>query len=96
MAILVGTLALHIHTERARVTATIGHVGTPDRLMDSQPLTMRSANSLMAKAPSFKALVDDMAFRSPNIAVPKGKRSAVAVLSKEKVKLWNTSSQLHR
>jgi hypothetical protein len=41
----------------------------------------------MAKAASFKALVDDMAFHSRTIAVPKGKRSAVAVISKEKVKL---------
>jgi hypothetical protein len=48
---------------------------------------MRSANALMAKAPSFKAMVDDMAFRSQTIPLPKGKRSAVAVLAKEKIKL---------
>jgi len=55
--------------------------------MEDQPLTMRSANALVAKAPSFKAMVDDMAFRSQNIPLPKGKRSAVAVLGKEKIKL---------
>jgi len=42
---------------------------------------------LIVKAPSFKALVDGMAFRSQTIPVPKGKLSAVAVLGKEKIKL---------
>jgi len=55
--------------------------------MDGQPLTMRSANTLMVEAPSFQALADDMAFRSQTIPLPKGKRSAVAVLGKEKIKL---------
>jgi hypothetical protein len=55
--------------------------------MDDQPLTMRSANALMAKAPSLKALVDDMAFHSQSIPLPTGKRSAVAVLGEEKIKL---------
>jgi hypothetical protein len=48
---------------------------------------MRSANALMVKAPSFKALVDDMAFRSQAIPAPKGRLSAVGVLGKEKIKL---------
>ncbi len=87
VVILIGTVALHIYTRRARVTETTGYVATPDRLKDSQPLTMRSANALMAKAPSFKVLVDDMAFRSQTIPLPKGKRSAVTVLGKEKIKL---------
>jgi hypothetical protein len=41
----------------------------------------------MKTAPSFEAMVDEMAFRSQNIPLPKGKRSAVAVLGKEKIKL---------
>jgi hypothetical protein len=80
-------LTLHIRTNRAPVTETIGNVGNPEHLQDSQPLTMRSANALMAKTPSFKAMVDDMAFRSRPVPLPKGKRSAVAVLRKEKIKL---------
>ena len=87
VAILIGATALHIHTERVRVAATTSSPATPDRLTDGQPLTMRSANALMVKAPSFKALVDDMAFRSQTIPLPKGKLSAVAVLGKEKIKL---------
>jgi hypothetical protein len=48
---------------------------------------MQSANALMAKAASFKAMVDGMSFRSQAVPLPKGKRSAVAVLGKEKIKL---------
>src|SRR2546430_1316869 len=85
--LVVGALTLHIRTNRARVTETIGNVGNPGHLTEDQPLTMRSANALMAKAPSFKSMVDDMAFRGQKIPLPKGKRSAVALLGKEKIKL---------
>jgi len=88
VAILVlGALTLHIRTNRALVTETIGNVGNPEHLQNSQPLTTRSANALMAKAPSFKAMVDEMVSRSKTVPLPNGKRSAVAVLSKEKIKL---------
>ena len=88
VAILVlGALTLHIRTNRARIAETAENVGNPERLQDSQPLTMRSANALMAKAPSFKVMVNGMSFRSPAVPLPKGKRSAVAVLGKEKIKL---------
>jgi hypothetical protein len=88
VAILVlGALTLHIRTNRARIAETAESVGNPERLQDSQPLTMQSANALMAKAPSFKAMVDGMWFRSQAVPLPKGKRSAVAVLGKEKIKL---------
>lgn len=87
LALVMGALTLHIRTNRVRVAETAGNVGNTEHLQDNQPLTMRSANALMAKAPSFKAMVDDMAFRSQTIPLPKGKRSAVAVLAKEKIKL---------
>jgi len=91
LALVMGALGLNIgtnrHTNRAPVIETTGNVASTERLQDSQPLTMRSANALMAKAPSLKVMVDDMAFRSQTIPLPKGKRSAVAVLSEEKIKL---------
>jgi hypothetical protein len=87
VAILVGATALHIHTKRVRVAETTSSPATTDPFADRQPLTMRSANALIVKAPSFKALADGMAFRSQTIPVPKGKLSAVAVLGKEKIKL---------
>ena len=82
--LVIGGLTLHIRSNRARI---IERVGNSERFMDDRPLTIRTANVLLAKAPSFKAMVDDMAFRSQTIPVPKGKRSAIAVLGKEKIKL---------
>jgi hypothetical protein len=58
-----------------------------EHLLDTQALTLRSANALMATAPSFKAAVDNMAFRSQTPSLAKGDHSAVAVLSKEKIML---------
>jgi len=87
VAILVGAAALHIHTQGVRVAETASSPATTDPFTDLQPLTMRSANALIVKAPSFKALADGMAFRSQTIPVPKGKLSAVTVLGKEKIKL---------
>jgi hypothetical protein len=88
VAILVlGTVTFHIRTNRASVAETAVDVGKEEHLQGSEPLTMRSANALMAKAPSFKEMVDDMAFRSQTILLPKGKRSAVTVLGEEKIKL---------
>jgi hypothetical protein len=84
---VLGALTLLLHTNRARVTETVGNVGNTEQLNGGRPLTMRSANALMAQAPSFKTMVDGMAFRSQTVPLPKGKRSAVAVLGKEKIKL---------
>ena len=53
----------------------------------SQTLTMREANALLASAPSYRALVDNMAFRNQSVTIPNGKQSALAVLAKEKIKL---------
>ena len=86
VAVLVGAAALHIHAKRGRLAET-NSPATTDRFTDRQPLTMRSANALIVKEPSFKALIDGMAFRSETVQTPKGKLSAVAVLGKEKIKL---------
>lgn len=53
----------------------------------AQSLTMRDANSKLARAPSYKAALDEMAFHRQGSTVPKDKQSAVAVLAKEKIKL---------
>jgi len=51
------------------------------------PLTVQGANALLATAPSYKALMDELAFPSKRFPVPKDKQSALAVLGKEKIKL---------
>jgi hypothetical protein len=64
-----------------------GSPATVERLTSSQPLTIGSANRLLARAPSVKAAVDQVAFRSQTTPLSKGTQSALAVLSKENIKL---------
>jgi hypothetical protein len=85
--VVLGAVTFHVRAKNHRVAERIGNAGSLERLQESQPLTMRSVNALMAKAPSFKEMVDGMAFHSQTVALPNGKRSAVAVLGKEKIKL---------
>ena len=51
------------------------------------PLTMHDANVALSAAPSYKAALDEMAFHPQRSTVPNNKQSALAVLSKEKIKL---------
>jgi negative regulator of sigma E activity len=83
-AVVLIALALHLRNTRIGHEA-VSRSAAPVDL--SRPLTMRAANALLNAAPSYKAVIDDMAFRSENSAVATGKQSAVAVLSKEKIKL---------
>jgi hypothetical protein len=85
--LVIGTAILHIRSNRGVVPNTARDVGFAERHAPSEPLTMRSANAWLATAPSFKAAVDELAFRSQTSPLPQGKQSAVAVLSKEKIKL---------
>lgn len=60
------------------------------RLPKPQPLTIGTANALLARAPSAKAAVDGVAaqaFQSQSIPLSEGTQSALAVLSKEKTRL---------
>lgn len=86
VGILIGMLVARVHTRQNREPET-NIPGPSNGFRDVQPLTIRNANALMAKAQSLKALMDQMAFRPPTIPLPKGKQSAVAVLGKEKLKL---------
>jgi hypothetical protein len=52
-----------------------------------QPLTIGRANALLTQAPSFKAAVDSIAFRSQAAPISKGRQSALTALSKERIKL---------
>ena len=85
--LVIGAATLHIRNSRIVVSNTAGDAAVAERHAPSEPLTMRSANAWLATAPSFKAAVDDLAFRSETSPLPQGKQSAVAVLSKEKIRL---------
>lgn len=57
-----------------------------EEFSNPQPLTIESANALLAKASSFKAAVDDMVFQPESKPISEGRYSLVALLSKEEVK----------
>jgi hypothetical protein len=77
---------VHLRSHRAAVSHPASNAASAQQPVPSQPLTLRSANALLA-APSFKAAVDHMAFHSQTIPLPRGQQSAIAVLSQEKIKL---------
>lgn len=64
------------------------HSSAPVNLLASTPpLTMRGANALLASAPSYKAVMNQLAFPAESSTIPKDKQSALAVLGKEKTRL---------
>jgi hypothetical protein len=69
-----------------RVTRESNH-SPKVKLLAPTPLTMRRANALLATAPSYKAVMNGLAFPLKSSTVPKDKQSALAVLGKEKIKL---------
>jgi hypothetical protein len=84
--LLTGIVGLHYRTPvwvRSRSsTVTSSPSKTP-----AEPLTIRSAKVWLRAAPSFNEAVDQLAFRPGINSVQEGKQSAVAILSKEKIKL---------
>lgn len=54
-----------------------------NRIANSQPLTIRTANELLMRSSSMKDAIDRMAFQSQVSKLSQGKQSALAVLSKD-------------
>ena len=82
--------AVLTNQSRLKPTHSLSGTGSPatvERLTSLQPLTIGSANALLARAPSVKAAVDQVAFQSEATPLSKGTQSALAVLSKENIKL---------
>lgn len=61
-------------------------VGT-GMVTNAPPLTAASANNLLVRAPSFEAALDALAFQRHRSPLPRGKCSALAILSKEDIAL---------
>jgi hypothetical protein len=81
-------LVWHVRSSsRVVVSSTVRDAVSAERHAPLEPLTMRTASAWLTAAPSFKAAIDDLAFRSQSNPMPQDKQSAVAVLSKEKIKL---------
>jgi len=85
--LVIGAVVLQVRSSRRVVSNTASDPAVSERHAPSEPLTMRSANAWLATAPSFKAAVDDLAFRSQPSPLSQGRQSVVAVLSKEKIRL---------
>lgn len=56
------------------------------QLQASQPLTLATANQLLVNSPSFEAALDSLESESGAVAIPRGRESALAVLSEENLK----------
>ena len=84
--LVLGVVVLHFRGNRV-VVPNRSSAAFAARLALSEPLTLQRANALLATAPSFKAAVDGLAFRSQTSPLLQGKQSAVAVLSEEKIRL---------
>jgi len=83
---LVGVVFLLNRGGRTVIPNTLRDVTSAARREPLEPLTIRSANIVLTTAPSFKAAIDELAFRSQSESIPNS-QSAIAVLSKEKIKL---------
>jgi hypothetical protein len=86
-ALVVAVIVFHSRTGEPRATPPIESLAGAEQLVNTPSLTIRSANALLASAPSFQAAVDEMAFSAKATPLPKDKHSALAELSKEKTKL---------
>jgi hypothetical protein len=80
-------LSLRFYHRPAPVRETLSDRSNVERLVNPQPLTIRSANALLSGAPSFNAAVESVAFQRESRPISEGRHSALAVLSKEEGKL---------
>jgi hypothetical protein len=69
----------------SRNAAGPGHLADPQA--NPQPLTIGTANRLLALAPSYKAAIDRLAFQPPATQFLKNRHSALAALSQENIRL---------
>jgi len=91
LAAAVALIVLAVLMVRNRPQHTVPEIAQrtegPTHIAGQTPLTMRNANKLLADAPSFKSVVDDLAFRSQQVPLASNQQSAVYVLGMEKIKL---------
>jgi hypothetical protein len=85
LGVVVFTFSLRL--DQGSTSRTVARTDGTERLLNPQPLTIRSANALLLSAPSFEAAVNEMVFPSQATLLPKDKHSAITVLSKQRTKL---------
>jgi hypothetical protein len=82
--VFLGVVSLRILNHRATLNSNQSAVKL---LPPTPPLTVRSANALLAASPSYRAVMNELAFPIKSSPAAKDKQSALAVLGKEKIKL---------
>jgi len=83
--VIIGVASLWIVNDR--ITHQSNHSASVNLPTRTPSLTMRDANELLVKAPSYKAVMNELAFPPKSSASSNDKQSALAVLSEEKTKL---------
>jgi hypothetical protein len=86
-AAVVAVAVLARQSRPGRIAPPVESFAIADHLVKPQSLTLRSANALLATAPSFKDAIDGMAFPTKPAPLPADRHSALVELSKEKIKL---------
>ncbi len=87
-AILIVGIIVVLHTRTPRfANHRIGDVVSVERRPPLEPLTIRTANSWLATAPSFDVALDALTFDAKSNPIPANKLSVIAVLTEEKKKL---------
>jgi len=83
--VIIGVASLWIVNDRiAHQSNHSASVNLPTR---TPSLTMREANDLLVKAPSYKVAMNELAFPPNSSSISPNKQSALTVLSEEKIKL---------
>lgn len=81
--LIVAVFAMYSRKARPRIRAAAPAL----QLANLHAITAGSANELLVHAPSFEAALGALTFHPQNPPIPRGARSALAVLSKEDIKL---------
>ena len=89
VAAILAAVMVSLRSYQHRTPVREPGAGSPnvERLTNPQPLTIRSANALLASAPSFEAAVESVAFQPESRPLSEGRHSALAALGKEESKL---------
>lgn len=82
-SVMLGVLLFHLHANRAGTGSFNRHVSPSE---SSPPLTLGAANHLLTNSLSLEAALDSLERGPVPVAIPPGKKSALAVLSQENLK----------
>ena len=87
-AVILVVAAVMLRSRRGLIESQrVSRIEAVEQFANVGSLTIHSANAMLAQAPSAKAAIDSLAFRSQKTPIPQGQRSALAELGKETNKL---------